>query len=1299
MSSTIPELLFQSMSALRAEHRGLQKIYRDQGISPAMVLRIQDFIRRGRATGAILDNEEDQAAVQALLDFWGTCLYRDNHPVPDTTLAPFDSDAAPTLADSLAPYVGLGCFSEGNKELFFGRDAVVASLIERLRQQNLLAISGPSGSGKSSLALAGIIPALKTGALPGSEGWQYLGRMVPGSNPFENLSKLLLCGNENGSSSMQALAERLKRKPDSLREVVATKGDGTAVLVIDQFEELSTLCENNVVRETFEKTMVSFVGDSRRRHILILTMRSDFIGAVARQPELQNLLETGLAPVTPLSASELREAISRPAERVGLKFETGVVESLVHDILGEPAALPLLQFTLLKLWEQRDHNRITVQAYRELGGGRLALTRSADRFIISLIPQERIMAERILLRLVRPGIGQDNVANRIRKIFLYSIGPKENVNLVLDKLVRQNLVRLTPGEVEEDTEVEVAHEALVRNWQHLVSLLENERERMTTLRRLEIKAADWVRLGRGTAGLLKDAALIEAEEAMARAEFETLGASNDLHQLVNASRHSDIAARRRASFMRVALVVLTVASVAFAIVAFSNAQKSRRDATEAKNKREDADRETKRANDLNLSLNNALAQTTGEKARAEAEKERAEAGDRLFKAYQMATAANDAVAQDPEQASLLALEAAGLLIAHPQISSKGARDALSLTKEIQNTLSLTGQSNRVRLAIPVSGEVTSLAFSPDGLLLAGAGKNEPVRIWDAITGQELKSLATARNATAIAFSYSGQEIAIAFDDRFQILNAFSGSVVGEAHSTSGVVRQLVFSPNDNYVAALGSSGNVDFWLLGRQSKKTFSQESTKITAIAFNPTGRILAMGGEDGSVKAWDVDAEDLVEIVPKAESNGPAMVNCLAFSTDGESLQISSADGQKHLAFSADEPSISRLGQNFGQLSFGDKSLLAVDVNGNNLIKSGSGGTITIPVNLSGAAVAFSLDGNRFAAAFQGAFIKVWDTRYSPEAGWKKPSDANNSLQKNVPDLIDRAVGRLTQAFQNSNECINKEICPGLLAAIPAILDANRLAKMGDNSHAFEKFKFALQKARWLSRDGKESEWAQKEVQLIHDQMSADSSSQRESGQLAQARAMLRAGKSLGSVPEAVRNKITDPQSVIKTATANEDALSKFILGIMVQETKEHLTGRQASQVLDKIQLDKIHRARKRLPRMPFDSDPGFNNTLCRLGSFSDGAFFQDSEVQDACERAVFLSRNNSQFRLSRGVNLARNKDYKGAIEDLQRYAKDSKMPPDQRQMVKGWITSLDKSKDDPMSEDDPFTPELLKQLRQNW
>ncbi len=383
---------------------------------------MESFIRCGVATGAILDDEHDQAAAQSLLDFWATTLYRAQRPVPESTLAPFDPALAPTLDESAVPYVGLDSFVEQKTGMFFGRQQAIGSLVSRLRHEKLVAVIGPSGSGKSSLVLAGLIPALKAGALPGSERWTYLGRMVPGVDPLANLEQMIERRWTEGAATTD-IPQILKADPAALLAMLEERSDQPVVLVVDQFEEIATLQQDSVARVAFEKALAILASHPDSRHIVLLTMRNDFIGAVAREPELQRLLEDALEPVMPLTAAELREAIERPAEKIGLKFEQGVVEALVHDILGEPAALPLLQFTLLQLWERREHNRVTLHAYRELGGGRLALTRSADKFMERLVPEDRVMADRIFMRLVRPGNGQDNVANRVRRQSLYNIGP------------------------------------------------------------------------------------------------------------------------------------------------------------------------------------------------------------------------------------------------------------------------------------------------------------------------------------------------------------------------------------------------------------------------------------------------------------------------------------------------------------------------------------------------------------------------------------------------------------------------------------------------------------------------------------------------------------------------------------------------------------------------------------------------------------------------------------------------------------------------------------------------------------
>ena len=622
--------------------------------------------------------------------------------------------------------------------------------------------------------------------------------MVPGVDPLANLEQMIERRWTEGAATTD-IPQILKADPAALLAMLEERSDQPVVLVVDQFEEIATLQQDSEARVAFEKALAILASHPDSRHIVLLTMRNDFIGAVAREPELQRLLEDALEPVMPLTAAELREAIERPAEKIGLKFEQGVVEALVHDILGEPAALPLLQFTLLQLWERREHNRVTLHAYRELGGGRLALTRSADKFMDRLVPEDRVMADRIFMRLVRPGNGQDNVANRVRRQSLYNIGPCQHVNRVLDKLIEGRLIRLT-GDTEADTEVEIAHEALVRNWDRLVMLLDRDRERITTGRRLEAKAAEWIRHGRGEAGLLKSVALLEAETWLASPDAAAL-VSDELRALVVASCTAANAAHRRKRRARRVLIGMTCVAVAMAGFAFTRmveanrstqaalwnwnlasaerdkalaakaiADTARDEAQTAKGRAEDAHRaaleDQKRAVRA-TGIAQCSEKILNEKLAAESQTKA-----RLFDATTWADAAKKSLSDDPEHSTLLAVQAALLLELNGQ----------PLPSSVASTLHQAIQANRLRLALPGSSDVVAVAFSPDSRRIATASPNS-ITISDAMSGGRVTSFAAASPA-AIAYSWDSRQLAVA-GKALQILDPQTGATI---HPLASIAR-------------------------------------------------------------------------------------------------------------------------------------------------------------------------------------------------------------------------------------------------------------------------------------------------------------------------------------------------------------------------------------------------------------------------------------------------------------------------------------------------------------------------------
>lgn len=503
---------FLSLASLRAGHRDLLQTRRD-GPEDAFYEAAHTFIQRGRAAGAYLDEDEARWEAQNLLDYWENELFRAGQDTDDALLIDFDPALQPEIPDHLCPYVGLDAFQIQNEEMFYGRSQLVAELIEQVTMSRLVGVIGPSGSGKSSVVLAGLLPRLQSGAaIPGSDEWHYFPPLVPGSAPLANLARLIVSPDEDLHGWLDHI-EALRQNPYYLTETVTEHRETAVVITIDQFEETFTLCLDEEERQAFVNNLLNLVQARKQRHTVILTVRTDYESHLATIPVLQSLFEQNAIRVNAMTAVELREAIEKPAESIGLKFQEGLVDELIREIVGEPAALPLLQFTLRQLWERRQRNRITWESYRQLGGVSQALASTADALYNTLIPEEQVTLRRILLRLVQPSAGLEVTRNRIRRKVLYQSGEaQDRVDRVLEKLINARLIHLTKSSSANDDQVEVAHEALVRNWPRLVEWLDEERVVLRKRLRLTALAQNWESLARDSDALLRGSVLREAVE-------------------------------------------------------------------------------------------------------------------------------------------------------------------------------------------------------------------------------------------------------------------------------------------------------------------------------------------------------------------------------------------------------------------------------------------------------------------------------------------------------------------------------------------------------------------------------------------------------------------------------------------------------------------------------------------------------------------------------------------------------------------------------------------------------------------
>jgi len=523
---------YTSLHMLREAHVRLLARERAERSRPEFIDQVHTFLQQGCATGALLYEHSDRRAAQSLLDYWAAGLYAPDDGLPMAILEPFDLAIAPDLLDGPTPYVGLEAFDEQTKELFFGRGELIDEMLQKLRSLRMLAVVGTSGSGKSSVVRAGVLPFLARANIKSASGWQVLPPILPGSNPLESLVRMIYqVANRATRSSEGRLSERERRVIASLTRglldrtltlsaLLDTWIRQPVVLTVDQFEEIFTLCRDEQVRMIFASELVALLSNGQYRHALIITMRSDFEDNIARLTTLKPLFDTARIQVTALNIAQLREAIEAPAGRVGLLFDDGIVDELISDALGETAALPLLQFTLSKLWENRVRNRVTKEVYKRIGGMGEALSRSADSWYQRLSPQNKETAKRILLELVRPSDpvlvaaeavykgerrkiehllseGREVLRTRRRKQELFRTGENpDNISEVLASMITERLVRLSPGDTPADDQIEVTHEALIRNWETLQGWITKDYEQLRQRGRLIEAAYLWEESGR-----------------------------------------------------------------------------------------------------------------------------------------------------------------------------------------------------------------------------------------------------------------------------------------------------------------------------------------------------------------------------------------------------------------------------------------------------------------------------------------------------------------------------------------------------------------------------------------------------------------------------------------------------------------------------------------------------------------------------------------------------------------------------------------------------------------------------------
>jgi WD40 repeat protein/transcriptional regulator with XRE-family HTH domain len=784
--------------------------------------------------------------------------------------------------DANPPYRGLARFEPDDAELFFGRDQLIGDLLQSARSHRIIALIGASGSGKSSLLRAGLVPRLRhtdDAALRPAA----LRILTPGEHPPSADDPRLTPKNPDGT-------------------------DADTWLLVDQFEELYTLCQDPAERTAFIDRLLDARAPSSRLRTVI-AIRADFYGRCLEHQGLTDVLRDAALPVGPMANGELKEAIVKPAAARGLIVERELTARIIEEVADEHGALPLMSHALMETWRRRRGRALTMQAYEAAGGLHGAIAHTAEDAYRHLTPGQTTLARRILLRLIAPGNGTEDTHRPTPRTEFTTAdhAARADVDAVIDRLAGSRLLTLDEGKVF------LAHEALIIAWPRLQGWINEERDRLRLHRQLTHDATAWHELDRDPGALYRGSRLAQADEAFTGQPPEVL------NPLEAAFLDASIAAEHRHE-RRTRHTLITLATLlCLALIA----------ATVAYQQRNDAEHQRRQA------VSRELATRSGQLS-----EQRPEAAMALaLRGYRQAPTTE-------ARSSLLSAYAhfyANQFTGHTQRATATAfapKGHTLATGSFDHSVKLWDTRSHRLLATLTghTGTIDAVVFSPNGRTLATTSEDRSVKLWDTRSHRLLATLTGHTDEVGgVAFSPNGRTLASAGRDRtvrLWDLRTHRQRAVLTAHGDR--VGRVAFSPNGRMLASTGE-GTTRLWDVSSHNTLAILAGRTG-AAVAFSPDGRILATADDHRSVLLWDVRSHRLLATL----SGHTYQVWDVAFSPDGRTLASLGTNGTIRLWRPQTRKALATL--NVGPPNYVIFGSLAFSPDGHTLASTGKDSTVRL-------------------------------------------------------------------------------------------------------------------------------------------------------------------------------------------------------------------------------------------------------------------------------------------------------------------------------------------------------------------